>query len=84
MTVTHVPTASHSKPRRRWNRHSFYLSDQMAAIAAELARREQERTGRQVGAGQIVDRAMRRYVAELLTPEELAQLINGRATEAGK
>jgi hypothetical protein len=31
----------------------------------------------------VIDRAMRRYVAELLTPEELAGLVNGNGREGG-
>ena len=77
-TVT--ATLPDAKPRRPWNRHSFYMSDQMARAAASLAKREQDRTGRQTGAGQVLDRAMRRYVAELLTPAEIAEIagsVNG-------
>lgn len=72
------------KAPRSWGRHSFYISDQMAAAAHRLSEAEERKTGRQIGAGQIVDRAMRRYVADMLTPEELAQLISGRNAEAGK
>lgn len=72
------------KTPRSWGRHSFYISDQMAAAAHRLSEAEERKSGRQVGAGQIVDRAMRRYVADMLEPDELAQLINGRATEPGK
>lgn len=72
------------KAPRSWGRHSFYISDQMAAAAHRLSEAEERKTGRQIGAGQIVDRAMRRYVADMLSPEELAQLISGRTTEAGK
>ena len=50
----------------------------MVAIAAVLARREAERTGRQVGAGQIIDRAMRQYVAGMFGPEELAAMVRGQ------
>lgn len=78
MTATHVPSKpATDKPRRPWNRHAFYMSDQMAKVAAAIARREQERTGRQTGAGQIVDRAMREYAEARLTPSELAVLLNG-------
>ena len=76
-----TPTAPTAKPRRPWNRHSFYMSDQMAAVAAAIAKREQERTGRQTGAGQVIDRAMRRYVSELMAPDELAHLVNGHADQ---
>jgi hypothetical protein len=62
---------------RAWHRRSFYISDQMAGAAHELSEAEERRTGRQVGAGQIIDRAMRRYVSELLSPDELARLLNG-------
>lgn len=62
----------------RWGRHSFYMSDEMAAAARVLAAAEQRRTrSPQFGSGQIVERAMRRYVAEVLTPHELAALLNG-------
>jgi hypothetical protein len=83
MTDTATQETPLVKPRRAWNRHSFYMSDVMAAAAGRLAQSEHERTGRQVGAGQVIDRAMRRYVAELLTPEELAGLVNGNGREGG-
>jgi hypothetical protein len=70
-----------SKSKRAWNRHSFYMSDQMAVVASRIAKKEQARTGRQVGAGQIIDRAMRRYVSELMAPDELTQLLNGHAND---
>lgn len=54
----------------------------MAAAAHRISEGEEARTGRQVGAGQIIDRAMRRYVAELLTPDELAHLLNGQTNAA--
>lgn len=81
MTDTTTVTAIQGtdRVRRAWNRHSFYMSDVMAAAAGRLAQAEHERTGRQVGSGQIVDRAMRRYLSELLTPDELAALLNGSA-----
>lgn len=72
------------KAPRSWGRHSFYISDQMAAAAHRLSEAEERKTGRQIGAGQIVDRAMRRYLADVLTPEEVAQLVSGRTTETGK
>lgn len=53
----------------------------MAAAAHRLSEAEEERTGRRVGAGQIIDRAMRRYVSEMLTPEELARLLSGRGDQ---
>lgn len=68
-----------TKPRRPWNRHAFYMSDQMALVARAIARREQERSGRQTGAGQIVDRAMREYAESRLAPGELATLLNGNS-----
>lgn len=77
MTVTTQEEPQLDKPRRPWNRHAFYMSDQMALVARAIARREQERSGRQTGAGQIVDRAMRRYVSELMAPDEMAALLNG-------
>lgn len=70
-----------TKPRRPWNRHSFYMSDQMAALAAALARREQTRTGRQTGAGQVIDRAMREYGEVRLAPGELEALLNGHGRD---
>jgi hypothetical protein len=76
--------SSTDKAPRSWGRHSFYISDQMAAAAHRLSEAEERKTGRQVGAGQIVDRAMRRYLADVLTPEELAQLVSGRVAETGK
>lgn len=55
----------------------------MAAAAHRLSEAEERKTGRQVGAGQIVDRALRLYVADQLTPEQLAQLIGDRTAEGG-
>lgn len=65
--------------KRAWGRHSFYLSNQMATAAHRISEGEERRSGRQVGAGQIIERAMRRYVAELLAPDELARLLNGNS-----
>lgn len=78
--MTHTATRTTEtvvKQKRAWGRHSFYVSEQMAAAAHRISEAEEARTGRQVGAGQIVDRAMRRYVSELMAPDELAELLNG-------
>lgn len=67
----------HGVYRRTWGKRTFYMSDQMATAAHRLSEAEERRTGRRVGAGQIVERAMRRYVSELLSPDELSNLLNG-------
>ncbi len=65
MTQTQTkPIPIETKQERAWNRYSVYMSDRMIAAAKRLATAEHERTGRQVGVGQILDRAMRQYVAE--------------------
>ncbi len=76
--LTTRDTARATAPKRPWGRRTFYVSEQMALAAHRLSEAEEARTGRQVGAGQIIDRAMRRYLSELLTPEELAALLDGR------
>lgn len=50
----------------------------MYTVAHRLSEAEEARTGCRVGAGQIIDRAMRRYVADILTPEELAALVQSQ------
>lgn len=80
--TTLVPTKT-GKRTRAWHSYMFYVSDRMAMVARALAAREEAITGRQVGAGQIIDRAMRRYVAELLTPEEVAEIVRAAGVSNG-
>lgn len=72
------PSSPIHPPRRARGRHSFYMSDAMYTVAHRLSEAEEARTGCRVGAGQIIDRAMRRYVADILTPEELAALVQSQ------
>lgn len=75
--ITTETATTRRKAPRTWNRYAFYMSDRMAEAAHRLSEAEEERTGRRVGAGQIIDRAMRRYVADLGSPDELARLLEG-------
>lgn len=76
-----IATSDPLRTKRPWNRHSFYMSDQMAVMASRIAKSEERRTGRQTGAGQVIDRAMRRYVSELMTSDELAQVLDAQSNE---
>ncbi len=78
--TTAAPSRATGK-KRPWQQRTFYVSEQMAVAAHRISELEEKRTGRQVGAGQIIDRAMRQYVAERFSPDEFADLLNGNAND---
>lgn len=63
---------------RKWSKRTFYVSDEMAEAAHRVSQQEERDTGRRVGAGQIVTRALREYLERRYTPHELTELLNGR------